>query len=352
MIKTIFSTRIFLAATFTLAGLTALTVVTPEAQAAFNLCNHTSYVLKAAHGEERSAQITTKGWLTLYPGHCQTIAEPPLDADNYFVTARADNAYQVEMVRFDGARELCIRGDDFILTEHTTCNGDDQRRAGFIEVTPKSREHWSTAFNENRAFTAEQAKIAGLQRLLNHLGLNAGDIDGFMGEKTKQALQEFLKTRELDLPPYPSVKIFTALAEELKKSPGASGLEICNTTPHALWAAHGTSRENEKISQGWYRLEPGQCNRISDISLTQSPQFLFAEATGAGGPIVTGPGNKPLQWTGPEIFCTKNIKFKISDHSNCIRRGIDEHGFMALDTKGQPYLRFDFEMPVTEGAKR
>lgn len=127
-----------------------------------------------------------------------------------------------------------------------------------INPTPTDDSNLVAYLAEDSECDDEQAKFAGIQRLLVIAGYDAAPIDGVDGPKTQAALAAFLKNRGLasDIVQTPN---FFAVMIGAVQSPSSPRLVWCNHTPHKIIAAVATDDGQIVISRGWYRIDPGKC---------------------------------------------------------------------------------------------
>ena len=50
--------------------------------------------------------------------------------------------------------------------------------------------------------------------------------------------------------------------------------------------------------------------------------------------------DKPLNWGGPTLLCTRDSKFEINEQGDCASRGLSATGFAAVDAGAGKTLRF------------
>ena len=73
-----------------------------------------------------------------------------------------------------------------------------QRLVDFTAIAPSQTEQRLTANTAEQAdYSDDQARLAGIQRLLVAAGYDANPIDGVPGKKTAAAIARFLKERAL-----------------------------------------------------------------------------------------------------------------------------------------------------------
>jgi uncharacterized membrane protein len=111
-----------------------------------------------------------------------------------------------------------------------------------------------------------------------------------------------------------------------------ASLVFCNRTQLPLEAALGHREHGEGdrgdiwVSEGWWRIEPGQCSRVYGQPLKE--RFYFYRAT-ALAPIAVG--KKPFVWQGKYQFCTDATAFRIEGDGDCEGRGYRVAGFQQID---------------------
>ncbi len=110
-----------------------------------------------------------------------------------------------------------------------------------------------------------------------------------------------------------------------------AAMSFCNKTSGALEAAVGYRSEdpekpNNWISEGWWRIEPGQCARILQDALAQRFYFYYGRALSQ-----TAKDQPPTVWAGKYIFCTDTKAFKIEGDGDCSLRKFKNTGFQQVD---------------------
>jgi uncharacterized membrane protein len=191
---------------------------------------------------------------------------------------------------------------------------------------------------EASEYDDEQARLAGIQRLLVIAGYDAAPIDGVDGPKTQAALAAFLKSRGLSPDIVQAPNFFTTMIDAVQ-SPSSSGLTWCNDTPHKIMAAVGTDDGKTVVSRGWYRIDPGKCLH-PDVVGQPKQIFSFAEAVDGDNRTVKLK-DRPLNWGGATPLCTRENKFETNEQGDCTSRGFAATGFTAVDmSSGGKTLRF------------
>ena len=302
------------------------------AYADLKLCNRMSYVVEVAIGIDDKAATATRGWFRIDPAACRVVAQGTLTADRLLLHARALGVYGSSPVPQSGGDTLCIAPDNFVIAAARQCRSG-QTPAPFTQISPTQTDDGNQAayLAEDSEYDDEQARLAGIQRLLVIAGYDAAPIDGVDGPKTQAALAAFLKSRGLAADIVQSQNIFTTMIDAVQ-SPSSTGLTWCNDTPHKIMAAVGTDDGKTVTSRGWYRIDPGKCLH-PDVSGQPKQIFSFAEAVD-GENRALKVKDKPLNWGGAVRLCTRESKFEINDQGECSNRGLAVTGFAAVDMSG------------------
>jgi len=101
---------------------------------------------------------------------------------------------------------------------------------------------------------------------------------------------------------------------------GRAGLEICNETAVERSVAVGYKAGAEWVSEGWWRLAPGQCAEPVNGALAN--RYYYYRAT-APGEAFAGDGYG---------FCTSPEAFTITGDADCTARGYARADFKVIDT--------------------
>jgi uncharacterized membrane protein len=252
-----------------------------------------------------------------------------LTADRILLNARALSVYGASPIPQNGGDTLCIAADNFVIAAARQCRSG-QTPAPFTQITPTATDDGNLVayLAEDSEYDDEQARLAGIQRLLVIAGYDAAPIDGVDGPKTQTALAAFLKSRGLPPDIAQAPNFFTAMIDAVQ-SPSSTGLAWCNDTPHKIMAAIGTDDGKTVVSRGWYRIEPGKCLH-PDVAGQPKQIFSFAEAVDADNRAIKFK-DKPLNWGGVTPLCTRESKFEINEQGDCGSRGLATTGFTAVD---------------------
>jgi uncharacterized membrane protein len=309
------------------------------AQADLTLCNRTSYRVEAAIGLEKRAAVATRGWFRADPGECRKVIAEALDADMVYVHARTPPVYGNAPIPQSGHAEFCVGLKDFNFADARGCPAN--RQARFTAAQPADTGNGPVInLAEEAAYDDAQARLAGMQRLLTIAGYDAYPIDGVQGAKTQAALAKFLRERKLPADAPSQASFFDTLLEAARNPQGA-GFAWCNETQYTVMAALGVVEMGAIVTRGWYRLDPTQCVRPN---LRGEPHRLYSygEAVDGDGRAIKR-GDAPLAWGGNVALCTRDGKFELSDHKDCLGRGLNSAGFAVLDVGTDPAMTVRFK---------
>jgi peptidoglycan hydrolase-like protein with peptidoglycan-binding domain len=106
----------------------------------------------------------------------------------------------------------------------------------------------------------QQARLAGIQRLLVIAGYDASPIDGMEGARTQSAIKAFLRDRKLT-PDAAARPDFFATLHEAARNPEGHGFSWCNETQYTIMASLGVVEMGAIVTRGWYKVAAGQCVR-------------------------------------------------------------------------------------------
>src|SRR4029079_8263089 len=127
---------------------------------------------------------------------------------------------------------LCIAPDNFVIAAARQCRAG-QTPAPFTEIRPTQTDDGNLVayLAEDSEYDDDQARLAGIQRLLTIAGYDATPIDGVDGPKTQAALAKFLSDRGLQTDAAQGANFFETLLAAAQ-SPSSAGLTWRNDTPH------------------------------------------------------------------------------------------------------------------------
>ena len=320
------------------AGISILTSSEP-ALADLKICNRMSYVVEAAIGIDDKAATATRGWFRIEPAGCRVVVQGTLSADRILLNARALSLYGSSPIPQSGTDTLCVASDNFVIAAARQCR-TGQTPAQFTQITPTQADDGNLVayLAEDSEYDDDQARLAGIQRLLVIAGYDAAPIDGVDGPKTQAALAAFLKSRGLLADVVQSASFFTTMIDAVQ-SPSSTGLTWCNDTPHKIMAAVATDDGKSVVSRGWYRIDPGKCLH-PDVAGQPRQVFSFAEAVDADNRTIKYK-DKPLNWGGATPLCTRENRFETNEQGDCPSRGFAATGFTPVDmSSGGKTLRF------------
>jgi uncharacterized membrane protein len=297
------------------------------------ICNRTSYVLNLALGLETQGAAATRGWFRIDPGQCRTVLQGALEAEQVYVHARAFPVYGSSPLPQGAQAELCVADGNFVIAGARKCPSAGQYLARFSAVKPsESGDGLVANVAEEADYDGEQARRAGVQRLLVAAGYDANPIDGIEGKKTETALAQFLRDRKLAPDAAAAATFFDTLMEAARQTE-SGGLTWCNDTPHVVMAALGIEDKGAVVTKGWYRVAPGRCFKPA-VAGKPRRLYSFAEAIDGEGHVLKR-GEKALAWGGTTQLCTRTLKFEIEDHKDCAGRGLSAAGFAIVELAGR-----------------
>jgi uncharacterized membrane protein len=318
------------------AGLSTGLAAMP-ARADLSLCNTMSYVVDVALAVEHRGTATSRGWYRLDPGQCRKAVPGALPAGEMFVHARVPVLYGPSPLPQRGDTEFCVGAADFSTANARNCRSG-QRPVLFTSAKPAPVEQSDTDFRltlaEEAGYSEDQARDAGIQRLLAVAGYDPGPIDGVRGDRTDNAIRQFAHDNNLPVTAAARSDFFALLADAAQK-PGA-GFSWCNDTAYPVMAAIGIDDGTAITTRGWYRVEAGRCLR-PDTSANAKRVFSFAEAVDASGLTLMSAG-KPLAWGGGTALCTRPARFETYDHVDCTARGLTQAGFAEIEMGKAPTI--------------
>jgi uncharacterized membrane protein len=321
-------------------GAAALVILaTSTAHAELTLCNRTSYQMEAAFGLEKRANVSTRGWFRIDPGQCRQVLEGALDADMVYVYSRTPAVYGTAPQPQNGNADLCIRDGKFEINDARGCPVSQQ--AHFSAARPSDSPKGPVVnLAEEADYDDAQARLAGIQRLLVIAGYDANPIDGVQGAKTQSALTKFLNDRKLPADTASSPEFFNTLLDAARNPQGA-GFSWCNDTKYTVMASIGIVETGAIVTRGWYRVDAGQCLR-PDVRGDPRKLYSYGEAVDGNGRTIKN-GDTTLAWGGNVALCTRDGKFELSDHKDCVVRGLNSAGFAAVELGGQPSTTVRFK---------
>ena len=323
-----------LAAVLVFPGLAAAAEDAAAAKDGWKLCNKTSYIIEAAVGRPEGTGITVEGWLKLQPGTCTMAATAPLEPKFHFLYARTSSAHRGGRREWGGRTELCVDPTGgFSIENPPECTAMGLEARGFrpIEITSKVR--WTTDFSEIENYSLDEARSAGLQRLLEEAGVTTGAIDGNLGHRTRVAIGEFLKSN--GLPETTSDADLIDFLEQVAKERGRTvGFTLCNRTKNRVWSAIARRGAEGWESRGWWMLEAGGCARVIDKPLRGTEYYVYGE-------MEDGTKIRTLA-KASDAFCVGHAKFAIVGRDQCEASAYRTALFAATPPPDERKLVFEF----------
>ena len=128
---------------------------------------------------------------------------------------------------------------------------------------------------------------------------------------------------------WPLLVFFAVLA--MPFHPAQAALVFCNRTQQPIEAAVGyrgtvDNDAEDWISEGWWRIEPGQCARVYNNALKERFYFDYAVALAP-----TAHNKTPFTWAGKYQFCADTKAFRVEGDGDCDSRGYQTKGFQQID---------------------
>ncbi|MEM9013597.1 MAG: DUF1036 domain-containing protein [Pseudomonadota bacterium] len=318
-------------------GVLGAMLCSTAASAKYSLCNKSSYTLNAAIGFVDGDRLATRGWWRLRPGQCKVALTEQTNPGRYFVYAEAIPGHQGSLRTWSGDTALCVESSGFFsLRNQDVCRDNplNQRQFFDVEVTEAADGDWQTDFAEARTYTIYSAEVAGVQRLLNDIGLDAGRIDGAVGRATQRVIQNYRKKKGLAEADGIDDELIDALIEDANQQEAKLGFFYCNKTDATVWSAISTPDGENYDTKGWWKLDPGGCAKILKGELTQNHYYVY-------GVIEDDAGERRLAG-GEKAFCINFVKFESSDTSACSDQELDEAVFRRIEIGASPSATFEF----------
>lgn len=341
-------------------SLSTVLAQTPELRAdnrggateAWDVCNETSFILRAANALVRDGKMTLKGWDKINPGQCFTL-NAPIGSPRY-IFAESSNVHQGGIREWSGKTPICVSRDTFIADATQSCALQNLETRNYISVNPAENR---TTLIEPDDF-GDKADIAGIQRLLKDNGYKITRVDGLSGRRTNRYIREFKKINSLPVSVSNNDLIGT-LAESAKKKQSDFGFELCNSSTATIWAAIATRENGTWQSRGWWTIMNDECVRPYTKKLKGSDVHFYALQENK---LVTDEGtsigpDKRLRSvaTTPAQFCIAEAKFSALGREYCAESGYAVASFRPLpaDNDGAKVTLSDqdFAVPSAVGLR-
>jgi uncharacterized membrane protein len=318
-----------------IASAAILAALAEPARADLQVCSRMSYVVEAAIAVEDKGAAATRGWFRIDPGQCRSVLLGELGGASLYVHARALPVYGGSPLPQSGNADFCVGSDSFTVPATRKCNRAGQSIARFTAVKPSETDKGLAVYlAEEAEYSDEQARDAGIQRLLTIAGYDATPIDGVRGANTDALLARFISDHQHENTAAGRSDFFDVLIAAAQKR-GASGFAWCNETRHAVMAALGVEQQGTVTTRGWYRIGPGRCLH-PELAGTPQRIYSFGEAVGADDlPVKETSGKgQTMSWGGSTVLCTRSAKFELSDQSDCGGSGFTATGFATVELNG------------------
>lgn len=320
-------------------------VSTSGADAKYSFCNKSSYALSAAIGYVDGDRLATRGWWRLRPGQCKVVLTEQAKPGRYFVYAEAIPGHKGPLRTWSGDTALCVENAGFFnLRNQDVCRDDPMRQRKFfgVEVTEAAGGAWQTDFTEASTYTVYSAEVAGVQRLLSDIDIDAGRIDGAMGRTTQRALANYRRQKGLAEGYSIDDEVIDALIEDANAREAKLGLFYCNKTDNAVWSAIAMEQDEDAYrSKGWWKLEPGDCSKVVKGALEKDHYYVYGVMETAEGDLSIAGGDRS--------FCINVVMFNATDELACADQDLEEASFRRLEIGGAQSVNFDFTPDMFTG---
>lgn len=329
-----------------MAGLLLPQQVAAQQPVSVNLCNKTSYVIDVATALQAGAASQSKGWTQILSGDCAISPMKTTSDGQFYVYAQSVDAHAGAIQRFSGNEQFCIGARaGFEVDGRRECRERGLETADFAPADTRTKKRTNkpvVTFSDPLGFSQKRARIAGAQRLLSDIGYKVGQVDGYIGRRTRQSLNDFRKKN--GLPPKIAITsdLLETLLQAVKIESDKRGLTLCNKTPDLIWAALSEVSKDSFKTQGWLKVKPDQCAKGINAVLNNRYYFIYAEAVDENANPVIRAGRRQL-WSGDFNLCTKPTRFAIEGRNDCDAQGFDKTGFMKIDTGDKTSWVVDFE---------
>ncbi len=249
---------------------------TPEtpvdtAELGLRICNDTTFTQAVSIGYEGDEGWTSEGWWNLKPDDCTTVIGGALKKRYYYYRAEIDGGEFNE-----GSYYFCTTPQEYTIIGDTDCEARGYDRENFAEID-----------------TGPTAK-------------------GFTVTLASDTATPAVPTPTPD-------------------PVAGGGLSICNETDNVQEVSIGYQRGADWISEGWWRIEQGDCAKVLADALTQQYYYYRAEIGGGG---FDG---------GGYFFCTQTQAYEIVGDTDCEARGYDREDFAEINV-GSGTTEFTFTL--------
>ena len=320
-------------------SLAASLATLPKAYAQYSLCNKTSYTVRAAIGYVSDDRVASRGWWPLKSGECKIVLTDKVVPGRYFVYGEAIDGHKGEKRTWSGETKLCVKTDGYFnQLNQEVCRNDPMAQRGFkdIEVEAASSGTWTTDFVEATNYTIYSAEVAGVQRLLSDIGFPIKHIDGTMGRNTRRAIAEYRKKRGLNERNGIDEQLIDSLITEANTLDAKLGFFYCNKANAEVWGAIAYPTDETYRSQGWWRLDPGQCVKVLKGKLEFDHYYVYGVMSNGDSDVdmVLAGGDKEL--------CVNDVVFELDNKTSCADQDLVGGVFKRVEIGGSPAATYDF----------
>ncbi|MEL7030479.1 MAG: DUF1036 domain-containing protein, partial [Pseudomonadota bacterium] len=282
--------------------------------------------MQAAIGYPDNGDTVTRGWWRLRPGQCQVILADAIEAGRYFVYGEAIEGHRGDQRVWSGDIPLCASEERFFTEkDHDTCEDASLRRFfRAVDVAADADGDWRTEFTEAANYSSFRAEIAGVQRLLNDLGYDIGELDGYAGRRTRIAISAFKNEKGVGGAGLISDELIDALIDAANARERDFGFFFCNDTENPIWSALGAPKGERYASRGWWRLNPGACSKVLKGELGTDKYYVYATLEREADEMALSGGAKEM--------CVNTVLFDIEDNVACEDHGYDIAPFKEVPT--------------------
>ncbi len=317
-----------------LIGLSAFSA----ARAEYSFCNKSSYALTASIGYVEEGRMITRGWWPLRAGECKVVITDNIQPGRYFVYAEAIPGHRGPLRAWSGDRSLCVENESlFTLRDQDVCQEDPRRQRDFfaVEVKKDNEGSWKTEFLDERNFDVYKAEVAGVQRLLQDVGMNIKNIDGNLGRATQSALRAYRTSRGLGDSGLYDDALIDRLIQDANENDEKLGFFFCNATEFPVWSALARSDQvGNYASSGWWKLEGSECAKVIRGALENDRFYVYA---------VMDLGDKDVPLVGgAKDFCISNVQFDAQAGLDCVDAGFTEVSFRQVDVGTEKAFTYKF----------
>ncbi len=302
---------------------------TAQTSYVWNICNETSFILRAAYGLSDQGAVTVRGWTEIIPGACHETTYTDPDTPR-FLYAESLPIHRGGIREWKGKIELCAKEEDFSSEASEDCALNNLETREYLAVKPSESR---TTLIEPSDF-GPKAETAALQRLLRDAGYDITKIDGLPGRRTNRYIRDFKKKYELDKN-IKGAELIAALKEVASLTVATIGVELCNDSSATIWGAIATREEGSWQSKGWWELEPGLCQQLYTQSLQGKDAHYYAlqENIDPEDPEAIRPDNRLRSVTAtPAQFCIAESRFSAMGRDFCTEGGYVAANFRPIVT--------------------